>query len=261
MIRPGAGKPVIDPVKWIREEGVKLPTPNLILTYWDSPLNALAEFLRGDYEELSIKTIPIHKPLRGRWGGVEFVAAKLNFGAPASVLALELLIAAGGRNFLVYGGAGSLTPDLRIGDVLVPTWGVREEGTSYHYLPPHHVPRPHPELTKELIRVLRAHLSLLGSRVEEGGVWSTDAVFRETEDKVREYGVKGVKGVDMEATALMSVAEYRGANLSLALVITDELFNGVWRTPSEEGWRRIEGIEGEVMRSFLITLKRFTSGN
>ncbi len=59
-------------------------------------------------------------------------------------------------------------------------------------------------------------------------MWTIDAPFRETMDKVQEYARRGVLAVEMECTALMSIAAYRGINLAAVLVITDELFGEGW---------------------------------
>ena len=48
---------------------------------------------------------------------------------------LEELIARGCRTFVACGGAGVLVPDVALGHVIVPTAAIRDEGTSYHYLP------------------------------------------------------------------------------------------------------------------------------
>ena len=56
------------------------------------------------------------------------------FGSPAAGMLLETLIASGIRQVIMVGDAGSLTGDCKIGDILLPTWGIREEGTSFHYL-------------------------------------------------------------------------------------------------------------------------------
>ena len=57
-------------------------------------------------------------------------------GAPMATLCLEKLIALGARRIILYGWCGSLQKDLHAMDVLVPTTGISEEGTSLHYQPP-----------------------------------------------------------------------------------------------------------------------------
>jgi len=256
LIKPGEGKPVITPEEWVREWGRDLGAEYdaAILTFWGSPLEILEETLTAA-NEVKLPSIPVIRAIEGKEEELRVLAAQTYFGAPAAVITLELLAASGIRKFLVYGGAGSITRELRIGDVLIPTWGVREEGTSYHYMREEYVPKPSQALANRLKENLHNTLSLQGSRVVEGGVWSTDAIFRETEDKVRNYAGKGVMGVDMESTALMTVAEYRGVELAIALIITDELSSLRWRSPNEEEWRTLESRERAILKAMIDALR------
>jgi len=256
LIKPGEGKPVITPEEWVKGWGRDLGAEYdaAVLTFWGSPLELLEESLRNACE-VKLRGIPIVRAIGGEEGGLRVLAAQTYFGAPAAVVTLELLIASGIRRFLVYGGAGSITRKLRIGDVLIPTWGVREEGASHHYVPEGHVPKPSQSLARRLREALFSTLTPHGSRVMEGGVWSTDAIFMETEDKVRKYADEGVLGVDMESTALMTVAEYRGVELAIALIITDELMPPEWRVPSKEDWKRIEGVERAILNAMINSLR------
>lgn len=144
------------------------------------------------------------------------------FGAPAAAALMEALVASGAERFVMVGQAGSISPRCRIGDVLLPTWGVREEGTSYHYLPPEVRCRA----SETLLSAMRTWVA--GIETMEGGVWTTDALFRETAEKARAFAREGVLAVEMECTALMAVAAYRGVAFAAALIITDELFSGAW---------------------------------
>lgn len=256
MIKPSEGKPVITPEEWVREWGRDLGAgyDAAILTFWGSPLEILEESLTT-VSEVKLRGVPVMRAIEGREEGLRVLVAQTYFGAPAAVITLELLAASGIRKFLVYGGAGSLTRELRIGDVLIPTWGVREEGTSYHYMPEEYVPKPSEALASKLKENLHNTLTLQGSRVVEGGVWSTDAIFRETEDKIRNYAGRGVMGVDMESTALMTVAEYRGVELAIALIITDELSSLRWRRPDEEEWRTLESRERAILKAMVNALR------
>jgi nucleoside phosphorylase len=57
-------------------------------------------------------------------------------GAPLACGSLEDAIASGCTKFVACGGAGAVRPELALGHVIVPTAAIRDEGTSYHYLPP-----------------------------------------------------------------------------------------------------------------------------
>jgi uridine phosphorylase len=144
-------------------------------------------------------------------------------GAPSAGMLLETLIASGIRKVLMLGFAGSISAKCRIGDLAIPTWGIREEGTSYHYLEP----GMRPEASIEFVQKLRN--SLRDAKFVEGGVWTTDAPYRETISKVRDYAEVGAIAVEMECTALMSIAMYRKVDFASLLVITDEIFEGEWK--------------------------------
>jgi len=158
------------------------------------------------------------------------------------------------KRFLVLGACGAIHPLVRILDIVVPTWGIREEGTSYHYLPPHVVPKPSERIVEILRRELDPVARGLGAGLHLGGVWSTDAVYRETRDKVRRYSEMNALCVDMESTALMSVAMYRGVELGIALIVTDELHGEKWRFCRDR--ERAELLEREVTRALLEALAK-----
>jgi len=80
-----------------------------------------------------------------------------------------------------------------------------------------------------MTKTLESSLGRSGVRTLRGGVWTTDAPFRETVGKVHRYSSLGALAVEMECSALMAVAEFRGVRLAAGLAITDELFEGVWR--------------------------------
>jgi uridine phosphorylase len=144
------------------------------------------------------------------------------FGAPAAGMLMEALIASGVKRFVMVGQAGAISPQCEMGDLFFPTWGVREEGTSYHYL----APDVECQVSEDLLRTIRGYLKGVSS--VEGGVWTTDAPFRETLDKVQAFAKQGVLAVEMECTALMAIAMVRRVDFASALVITDQLFSGTW---------------------------------
>jgi uridine phosphorylase len=143
-------------------------------------------------------------------------------GAPMAAICLEKLIALGARRIVVYGWCGSLTPSMYTGDLFMPTGGVSEEGTSMHY-------QPAPMCDDDSLRLsLFAALTREGCLLKEGWIWTTDAVYRETREKVERYRAQGILAVDMEFTALRSVAAFRGVSLAAVMLVSDELFHEEW---------------------------------
>jgi uridine phosphorylase len=146
-------------------------------------------------------------------------------GAPQAVLVLERLIALGSGTVLVLGWCGSLQPQIRIGDWVVPTGARSEEGTSSHYPAVSSAVGPDPSLASRL----QSFCDQGDHPLHAGPVWSTDAPLRETVGKVLSHGGEGVLAVEMEMSALFRVAEYRRVPLAGLLVVSDELFTLKWR--------------------------------
>lgn len=140
-----------------------------------------------------------------------------NTGAPAAVIDFELLIASGIKRFVAFGTCGTFDVDIPQNSIIVPSFAVREEGTSYHYLPVDNQLK----FSNELINSMLEYAQELDIAAIAGGVWTTDAVYRETENKISMMKNRGCIGADMELSALMSVAEYRKVKFAQFLIVDD----------------------------------------
>ncbi|MEW5721896.1 MAG: nucleoside phosphorylase [Thermodesulfobacteriota bacterium] len=155
----------------------------------------------------------------------DLVLAGPMLGAPQAAMVMETLGRRGVREFLSLGWCGSLQPGLGWGRVILPLSAFCEEGTSAHYRLEGPPAGADPRLSGRLAESLRAR----GVDFTSGRVWTTDAPFRETREKVREYGNQGLLAVDMETSALMSVARFRDWSWAGLLVVSDELWGERWR--------------------------------
>ncbi len=197
------------------------------------PETLIATFQRAVFSDLVAATGASQAPLipaevarvaQGKAGEREVALTKLSIGAPAAVAVLEELIALGVRRILVVGTGGSLQPTLPIGALAIPTGAIREDGTSFHYVPAGVEVAP----DAELARALGESAVALGSQVTFGPVWTTDAPYRELRSKVAVYSAMGALAVEMEAAALFALSAFRQTRLALLLAISDELFHE-WR--------------------------------
>lgn len=162
-------------------------------------------------------------------------------GAPLAGGNLEEVIALGCRKFVCIGAAGVLDSGIGLGHIVVPTSAVRDEGTSYHYLPPSREVEPSPEAVAAIIRTLERR----GVLYSTGKTWTTDGVFRETPDKVRLRRAEGCITVEMEAAAFFAVAKFRGVTFGQILyggddVSGDEWDTRKWTTRSDLRWAMVE---------------------
>ncbi len=83
---------------------------------------------------------------------------------------------------------------------------LRDEGTSYHYMPP----SPFSDIDAALAADLDGAFAGLDQTVERASTWTTDAPFRETEEAIAAARAHGVVAVEMEAAALYAFARARG---------------------------------------------------
>lgn len=232
---------IIEPRKGRREEA--LPS-RAILAFTPDDLELLrhhAPLLRPRPQRMYLSHLYV-----GSYLDVPLVLAGPMLGAPQTILVLEKLIALGVTEIIAAGWCGSLQAQARIGDLILPTGGFSEEGTSSHY--PLADPQPGP--SRELFEALREATAGLGVTVHEGMVWSTDAPYRETVGKVVKYRQAGALAVEMEVSALFTVAAFRKVRIAVALVVSDDLASLVWvhgfRDPSFRRAREV--MAASVMR-------------
>jgi len=145
-------------------------------------------------------------------------------GAPLAAGVLEEMIAHGGKYFMVAGGAGALNPSLVAEHLVVPTSAVRDEGVSYHYLPPSREVAQH----ADGVAAIESVLTEKGVPFVKGKTWTTSAFYRETIN-ARDLRVKeGCVVVEMEAAAFFAVAAFRDVPLGQILYAGDLVVPEGW---------------------------------
>lgn len=160
----------------------------------------------------------------GRFNDVEIGVGRFWIGAPATAFTLEEAIACGAKTIFEVGLSGGLQTFLQLGDIIVVTEAIRDEGTSHHYLPR----EVKVEASRRLRNKLIEHLKERKIRHFVGSVWTTDGVYRETRSKFRRFRDNGVLAVDMETSAIFAVAKYRNVEAASAQVISDVLTETGW---------------------------------
>lgn len=199
------------------------------------PEKCVITFFRRELEELVRENqLPVldrlHSevldiPVYGYPLASETIAVTMPFcTAPGAASTIEELHAMGCGRFLVCGGAGALRGELSLGEIVVPTAAVRDEGTSYHYLPPAREVECHPEA----VACLLSGLERMGLPFTTGKTWTTDAIYRETENKAAARREEGCLSVEMECASLMAAGQFRGRPVYQFLYAEDSLAGAVW---------------------------------
>ncbi|MFB6192060.1 MAG: nucleoside phosphorylase [Haloarculaceae archaeon] len=160
--------------------------------------------------------------------GVGYVQSSV--GAPVAAGTVENVIAGGAEVVCILGGAASLSADVAPDDAVLPTRAIRDEGVSYHYLPPDGTAEP----SDPLVDALDARLREAGVTTHRGPTWTTSAFYRETVPEVRQYAAEGVLTCEMEAAGVFAVAEYRGIEAAAVHEVGDYLLDE-WDPGTEHG--------------------------
>ena len=172
-------------------------------------------------------------------------------GAPYATMLLETLIAWGVEKIIFLGWCGAISHDVKIGDIIIPTGAIIDEGTSKHY---HQgddaISRPSSYILKNLQEALKK----AGRDFHEGIVWSTDAIYRETREKVIYYQGKDVLAVEMELSALFTVGKFRDVQVGGILVVSDELSTLTWRPGfREQRFKESRKAVVEVIKEIILS--------
>ncbi len=166
-------------------------------------------------------------------GGVSIALMLPWVGGPAAVSFIEEVFPLGGKYFVFSGVCGVLRHDIADQHLIIPTAAVRDEGLSYHYLPP----SDEVELVPENVEACRQALKALGLPYVEGKTWTTDAFYRETKGKMEARKRQGCICVEMECASLAAVACFRGVRFAQFFWAGDNLDAPEWdkRNLSQRG--------------------------
>ena len=184
-------------------------------------------------------------------GGQQVAVMNPQVGAPLSAAVMERMIAHGCKKFIIAGGAGSLVHELDVTHLVIPVSAVRDEGVSYHYLPPSREVNADPEG----VAMIEAQLNKRGLPYIKSKAWTTSGVYRETEKK-RELRIsEGCTVVEMEAAAFFAVAKFRGVQAAQLLYAGDLVVPEGW---DNRGWNSRLEIRNHLFEIAIDTALAWT---
>lgn len=162
-------------------------------------------------------------------------------GCPACAGNLDLFHAMGITKVMFCGGGGVLDRNIEVGQILVVEGAIRDEGFSYQYIAPSRVIYTDRETNDKITRYLKENeIPYL-----QGLTWTTDAIFRETPDRIALRKEEGAKIVEMEQAGCIAVAQFRHFSYGALIYGGDDLSGEEW---SNRGWRSREGIRYDLVQ-------------
>lgn len=183
-------------------------------------------------------------------GGVRCGVIARTIGGPYSVLVAEQLQVSGASVILGLTSAGRISSALPLPSYVIPTCAVRDEGTSFHYLPP----ADRVDAPTALSGLLAEEVASLGLPVAQGCVWTTDAPYRETKHELERHAAEGVLAVEMQAASLFAFGRARNANIGVVAHVTNAVDH------AEEQFDKGTDEDGfMLLRAMLRAGRRFLS--
>ncbi|MBN2899859.1 MAG: nucleoside phosphorylase [Clostridia bacterium] len=204
-----------------------------------------------DYREIAYNRE--FRTVTGNYKGMSVTVTSTGIGGASAVIALEELIACGAKKFIRIGSAGAAQSNIAIGDLIIATGAVREDGASAMYVDKQFPAAPSLALAETLKKIAIQE----GFRYHTGLVRSHDAFYMDEElDLMRYWSGKNILGSDMETAALFVVGAIRGVEVASVLnnvvLYEGDLKEGI-NDYVDEGQLAEEGERREI----LLALETF----
>ena len=140
-------------------------------------------------------------------------------GAPFAVLLAEQLFVSGCRFFVSMTSAGQILQQGPPPYFMLIDRALRDEGTSYHYLPP----AEFAEADETLVETAMDAFAAARQPMRRGASWTTDAPFRETAAAIEHSRARHILAVEMEAAALYAFARMRRKSVLCFAHVTNQM--------------------------------------
>jgi len=150
---------------------------------------------------------------------IEFGIVGCAVGASFAVLVAEELFACGCQLLISMTSAGKIISLGRPPYFILIEKALRDEGTSYHYLPPSN----YCEMGESCLNLIKDAFSTSSLPVFSGTTWTTDAPFRETVVAIESCCKEGIYAVEMEAAALYAFAKAKKKDVMCFAHVTNEM--------------------------------------
>jgi uridine phosphorylase len=225
---------VLNPIDWInyieRVKGIERPKipKYCILCFFRN----MYDYVKDRYNPRVIDYPPEGHPLYIlKYKNFEVSYLYPGIGAPYAGAMLEQMITLGAEYFVFLSGVGTLITEIQRGEVILPNKALRDEGTSFHYQKPTRCSYP----SKLILKYTRKSLKENKVPFHEGATWTTDAFFRETLERVKKFRDEGCICVEMEASALFSIAKFRKKHIGGIFIGGDCVVGETWDPRREVG--------------------------
>lgn len=212
-------------------------TDKLVITFFPEVMDRLLDEGKITLE----RTIKGENPVRiYRFADEDILITLGQVGCPACAGNLDLFNGMGITKTMFCGGGGVLDKNIKVGQILVVDGAIRDEGFSYQYIEPSRYIYTDTETTGKIT----GYLDKKSVPYIRGLTWTTDAIFRETSDRIAQRKSEGAKIVEMEQAGCIAVATFRGFKYGALIYGGDDVSGEEWDSRS---WMSRKGIRYDLV--------------
>jgi len=222
-----------------------------LMTFFGEVLTAFAEAQNAaevNAYESEQRRFPIYRTV---YQNKDICLIQATVGSASIATMTDYLIAHGVKQIILCGCCGVLS-DIPAGDVILPVSALRDEGASYHYLPP----AREIILDAAVVSSIKQTLAGLGAPFIEAKTWTTDGFLRETPDMIAYRKAEGCSVVEMECATVAAVAAFRGIAFGQLLYSGDILAD--FDAYDDRGWTQNLTAREKLFRLALAALNNLS---
>ena len=163
------------------------------------------------------------RTVTGSYRGIRVSATSTGVGCPSASIAVEELVNAGATHFIRVGSTAGIQPDIRTGDIVINTGVLRNDGTSRAYVPDTYPAVADHFLVHALIEAAYHRRRDGGFNVHIGLGACDDAFYAETPEWIERHAKLGLINIEMESSAIFTVAQLRGVHAAMVCGVSGNL--------------------------------------
>ncbi|MDR3208416.1 MAG: nucleoside phosphorylase [Rickettsiales bacterium] len=214
---------VIDPRKIIRK--IRGMPEYCVLCFFDEAIKKLVKKYPHETVSYFKSDGGIKKPIyKVKVGNKNVCLTAALLGGPFAVGQIEEISAMGCKKFLAVGSCGVIDKEHQYGKLIIPAVAVRDEGASYHYVKPSR----EISMSGRIVESIEKYFIKNKLPYIKGKTWTTDALYRETKDKIALRKSDGCVSVDMECASYLAAARYNNVSFGQILYAADCIGGAEW---------------------------------
>ncbi|MFB6202172.1 MAG: nucleoside phosphorylase [Halorhabdus sp.] len=168
--------------------------------------------------------------LNATYNGRGLTIVSTGIGSPSAAIAVEELANVGVETVIRVGTTGGLQEGIEIGDMVIATAAAKNEGTSDRYESPEYPAVADYDVLSTLVETA----SERDADVHVGPIATDDAFYNETEEIIADWEAAGLLSVEMEASALFTLARRRGIRAGAICTVDGNLVEGTQKGATDE---------------------------